>query len=70
LLEDLWARKGAKSMQMAKFIELEVVMNSQSEKITELETAYDDLKREKEGVASSYWRLFDKHKALTEKAEQ
>jgi chromosome segregation ATPase len=44
---------------MAKFIELELVVNSQSKKIAELETVYADLKREKEGVASSYWRLFD-----------
>jgi hypothetical protein len=63
-------RKAAESTQTARIMELEAVVNSQVEKIAELETAYTDLKREKEIVAAGYRRLSDKHMALTEKAER
>jgi chromosome segregation ATPase len=55
---------------MAKNAELELLVNSQAEKITELETTYADLKREKESITASYRRLSDKHKMFTEKAER
>jgi hypothetical protein len=63
-------RKTAESVKMDKNAELEVLMNSQAEKITELETAYADLKREKESITTGYWRLSDKHKMFIEKAKR
>jgi hypothetical protein len=47
-----------------------VLVRSQAEKITELETAYADLKREKENVTTSYRRLALKHVAFVEKVKQ
>jgi hypothetical protein len=66
---DLRARKTAESAQMTKNAELKVLMNSQAEKITLLETAYADLKREKESITTSYQRLLDKHKMFTKNAD-
>jgi hypothetical protein len=40
-----------------------------SGKITLLETAYADMKREKESITTSYQRLLDKHKMFTKNAE-
>jgi hypothetical protein len=50
-------KRTAESMQVAKNAELEVLANSQAEKIVELEAACVDLKGEKESVATVYWRL-------------
>jgi hypothetical protein len=60
----------AESVQKAKNVELGAVRSSQAEKITELEMAYADLKREKGSISVGYQRLFHKHKTFTEKAEQ
>jgi hypothetical protein len=69
LSEDLQVRKVVKSAQTAKNAELEVVVNSQVEKIAELEMVYADLKCEKESITTGYQKLSDKHKTFTEKAE-
>jgi predicted nuclease with TOPRIM domain len=55
---------------MARNVELEAVVNSQVERIIELETTYADLKCEKESITAGYWKLSDKHKTLTKKSEQ
>jgi predicted nucleic acid-binding Zn-ribbon protein len=47
-----------------------VLVRPQAEKITELETAYADLKRENENVTASYRRLAAKHDAFVERVEQ
>jgi predicted nuclease with TOPRIM domain len=70
LSEDLRARKAAESAQTARNVELEAVVNSQAERIAELETVYADMKCEKESITAGYRRLSDKHKTLIEKAER
>jgi hypothetical protein len=62
--------KQRKSTQIAKNAELGVLLRSQDEKIAELETAYADLKHEKENVTMGYRRLAAKHDAFVEKVEQ
>jgi uncharacterized coiled-coil protein SlyX len=47
---------------MAKLAELEVVMKSQADKITELEATCADLKHAKEKLTNGYQRLAKKHK--------
>jgi predicted RNase H-like nuclease (RuvC/YqgF family) len=64
------AKRAAKSVQVAKNAELEALVRSQAEKITGLEMAYADLKRENDNVTTGYQRLVAKHHAFTEKAEQ
>jgi hypothetical protein len=48
-------------------VELEALVRSQAKKITELETAYADLKHEKENVTAGYRRQAAKHDAFVEK---
>jgi hypothetical protein len=62
--------RAIESSQIAKNAELEVLVRAQAEKITELETAYADLKREKGNVTIGYRRLVAKHDAFVEKVEQ
>jgi uncharacterized coiled-coil protein SlyX len=57
-------------VQVVKNVKLEVLMKSQAKKITELDAAYADLKREKDNVTVGYRRLSEKYKAFTEKVEQ
>jgi hypothetical protein len=57
-------------MQVAKNAKLEVLVRSQAEKIIELETAYADLKRDKDNVTIGYRRLATKHDAFAKKVEQ
>jgi predicted nuclease with TOPRIM domain len=57
-------------VQIAKNAELEVLVRSQAQKITELETSYADLKSEKENVTTGYQRLAAKYDAFVEKVEQ
>jgi hypothetical protein len=64
------AKRAAESMQVAKNAKLEVLVRSQAEKIIELETAYADLKRDKDNVTIGYRRLATKHDAFAKKAEQ
>jgi hypothetical protein len=49
---------------------MEVLVKLQAKKITQLEKACADPKREKESVAAGYLRLSEKHKTFTEKVEQ
>jgi predicted nuclease with TOPRIM domain len=56
-------------VQIAKNAELEVLVRSQAQKITELETSYADLKSEKENVTTGYQRLAAKYDAFVEKVE-
>jgi uncharacterized coiled-coil protein SlyX len=63
-------KRAAESVQVAKIVELEVVVRSQADKITELETTCGDLKCEKDKVTDGYRRLAEKHKSLAEKAEE
>jgi uncharacterized coiled-coil protein SlyX len=51
-------------VQMAKLMELEVVMKLQADKIVELEVTCTDLKRGKEKLTDGYRRLAEKHKSL------
>jgi hypothetical protein len=64
------AKRAAESTQVAKNAELEVLVRSQAEKIIELETAYADLKRDKDNVSIGYRRLATKHDVFARKAEQ
>jgi hypothetical protein len=48
-------------------VELELLVQSQAQKITELEAAYVDLKCEKENVMARYQRLAEKHKCSLRK---
>jgi hypothetical protein len=57
-------------VQIAKNAELEVLVRSQVEKITELEMTYDDLKHGKENVTAGYHRLVAKQDAFVGKVEQ
>jgi hypothetical protein len=70
LSEKQHVRRAAESVHVVKNVELEVLVKSQAERIIELETAYADLKREKDNVTTSYRRLVAKHDAFMEKAEQ
>jgi hypothetical protein len=70
LSEKQHAKRATESVQVVKNVELEVLVRSQAEKIAELETAYADLKREKDNVTTGYQRLAAKHDAFTEKAKQ
>jgi hypothetical protein len=70
LLEKQRAERAIESAQIAKNAELEVLVRPQAEKITELETAYTNLKCEKENVTTRYRRLVAKHGAFVEKVEQ
>jgi uncharacterized coiled-coil protein SlyX len=63
-------KRATELAQMAKIVELEVVMRSQADKIAELEATCANLKREKDKVTDGYRRLSEKHKALVERAEQ
>jgi uncharacterized coiled-coil protein SlyX len=56
-------------VRLAKMVELEGVMKSQSDKITELEAAHVDLKRERDNLHVGYRKILEKHKALNEKAK-
>jgi uncharacterized coiled-coil protein SlyX len=55
---------GAELAQMAKIMELEMVMQSQANKITELETTCIDLKHGKDKLTDGYRRLAEKHNLL------
>jgi uncharacterized coiled-coil protein SlyX len=57
-------------VRLAKMVELEGVMKSQSDKITELEAAHVDLKRERDNLHVGYRKILEKHKAHNEKAKQ
>jgi hypothetical protein len=54
-------KRAAKSVQVAKIAELEVVMISQADKIAELVAAYVDSKCEKDNMSVGYRRLLEKH---------
>jgi hypothetical protein len=62
-------KRADESAQAAKNAELEVLMKSHAESITKLETAYADLKHEKDNVTSGHRRLSAKHIAFTVKVE-
>jgi hypothetical protein len=70
LLEKQHVERVIESTQIAKNVELEVLVKSQAEKIAKLEAAYANLKREKENVTTSYQRLTVKHDAFVVKVEQ
>jgi uncharacterized coiled-coil protein SlyX len=57
------------SAQVAKIAELEQVAQSQADRIAELEVTYANFKRKRDKVTDDYWRLVEKHKSLTERAE-
>jgi hypothetical protein len=57
------------SAQVMKTAELEQVARSQADGITELEVTCADFKGEKDKVTDGYWKLAEKHKSLTERAE-
>jgi translation elongation factor EF-1alpha len=63
-------KRAAKSAQVVKNVELEVLVMSQAERITELKMTYVDLKHENDNVTTGYRRLVAKHDAFMEKAEQ
>jgi hypothetical protein len=69
LLEKQRARRTTESAQVAENAELEALVQSQAEKITDLEMAYVDLKHEKENAIAGYRRLAAKHDAFAEKIE-
>jgi hypothetical protein len=54
LSENLRMKKAAESVQTTRNAELEALVKSQAEKITELEATYADLKREKENITVGY----------------
>jgi uncharacterized protein YlxW (UPF0749 family) len=54
LSEKQHAKRAAESAQVAKNAELEALVRSQAKKITDLETAYADLKCEKDNVTIGY----------------
>jgi hypothetical protein len=64
------ARRADELAQVVKNAELDVLVKSQAEKISELETAYADLKHEKDNVTTGYQRLAAKHDAIKEKVER
>jgi hypothetical protein len=64
------ARRADELAQVVKNAELDVLVKSQAEKISELETAYADLKHEKDNVTTGYQRLAAKHDAFKEKVER
>jgi hypothetical protein len=70
LLKKQCEKRVTESAQAAKNAELEVLTKSQAEKITELETAYTDLQRERDNVTGGYQRLAVKHNAFMEKVKQ
>jgi hypothetical protein len=70
MLEKQCTRRAAESAQVTKNVELEALVRSQAENIIELETAYKDLKRDKDNVTTGYRRLVAKHDAFVERAEQ
>jgi hypothetical protein len=70
MLEKQYTRRAAESAQVTKNVELEALVRSQAENIIELETAYKDLKRDKDNVTTGYRRLVAKHDAFVERAEQ
>jgi hypothetical protein len=70
LLEDQHKKWVTESAWAARSAELEVLVKSQAEKIAQLETTCGDLKREKENITAGYWRLSEKCKTFTEKAER
>jgi hypothetical protein len=70
LSESQHEKRIAKLAQATKNAELEVLVNSQAERITKFEAAFADLKREKGSVAAGYLRLSEKHKMFTETAER
>jgi hypothetical protein len=59
-------RKMAESVQTAINVELEALVNSQAEKIDELETTYAYLKHQKESITAGYRSLKKKHNTFTE----
>jgi hypothetical protein len=69
-LEKQREKRATESAQVAKSAELEVLVRSQAEEITELKMAYVDLKREKDNVTIGYRRLVAKHNAFMEKVKQ
>jgi hypothetical protein len=62
LSEKRHEKRSIELAQMAKLAELEVVMKSQADKITELEATCADLKHAKEKLTNGYQRLPKKHK--------
>jgi uncharacterized protein YlxW (UPF0749 family) len=70
LSEDQCKKWVAESARTARNEELEALVKSQDEKITQLETTCADLKREKENITAGYRKLSEKHKTFTEKAEK
>jgi hypothetical protein len=70
LSEKQCVERAIESAQIAKNTELEVLVRSEAEKITELETAYANLKCEKENMTTGYRRLVAKHDSFVEKVEQ
>jgi hypothetical protein len=54
LSEKQRVKRDAESAHVAKNVELHVLVRSQAKKIIELETAYVDLKRDKNNVTTSY----------------
>jgi hypothetical protein len=54
LSENLRMKKAAESVQTTRNTELEALVKSQAEKITELEATFADLKREKENITIGY----------------
>jgi peptidoglycan hydrolase CwlO-like protein len=69
LSEKQRARRATELAQVAKNVELEVLVQSQARKITELKTAYANLKRDKDNVTAGYRSLAAKHDAFAEKVE-
>jgi hypothetical protein len=69
LSEKQRAKRATESAQIAKNAELEVLVRLQAKKITELETAYADLKHEKDNVTTGYRRLATKHNAFAKRVE-
>jgi hypothetical protein len=55
---------------VTKNAELEALVRSQAQKITELEVACADLKCKNENVMANYRRLLEKHKMLAEKVDR
>jgi hypothetical protein len=62
-------KRVAKSTQVVKIAELEVVARSQADRIVELKPTCTNFKCEKDKVTYAYRRLPEKHKSLAEKAK-
>jgi hypothetical protein len=62
-------KSGIESAQATKFAELELVAQSQANRIVEPEATCTDFRHEKDKVTDGHRRLVEKHKSLTERAE-